>query len=199
MFVQVLISVGDKSRLSPYEYLNDNLVDFYLRFMLREKKIIPDTRPKTFDFKQQSQPKVDSSKPTKRRRRSCVLDDDADEEDGLKTVISVDSQESKPSPLEGMMDEEDEASCELLLRSQSCDLLENASSADSFGNTEDNSLKRPVSELLSEVKVSQVHIFSSHFYGQLSDFSGSKSTRKQGANHYNVQKWTKDFDIFSKR
>ena len=31
------LTVGDVSRLGPFEYLNDNLVDFYLKRLVRDK------------------------------------------------------------------------------------------------------------------------------------------------------------------
>jgi hypothetical protein len=36
----VAITRGDLDRLEPFEFLNDNLVDFYLKFMAREKRVV---------------------------------------------------------------------------------------------------------------------------------------------------------------
>ena len=35
------MTVGDLARLAPCEFLNDNLVDFYLKFMARENRTVP--------------------------------------------------------------------------------------------------------------------------------------------------------------
>ncbi len=38
---QVHITVGDLDRLQPSKFLNDNLVDFYLKYMTREQQAAP--------------------------------------------------------------------------------------------------------------------------------------------------------------
>ena len=39
---QVMITAGDRARLEPGIYLNDNLVDFHFKYMLREHSFVPE-------------------------------------------------------------------------------------------------------------------------------------------------------------
>ena len=38
---KISVTVGDRARLEPFEFLNDNLVDLYLKFMVREFEFVP--------------------------------------------------------------------------------------------------------------------------------------------------------------
>lgn len=146
----VVLTRGDKERLQPFEFLNDNLVDFYLKFMLREREC----RPTRALYATQSGTSKSERNPT-----------DLDEGDPYNPP-----------------------------------------------------------EMLPETRVSQVHIFTAHFYKKLtgrqesgeysdddSDYGEDSVTiahgRKRGrsgvdrgaAAHSMVARWTKDIDLFECR
>jgi hypothetical protein len=159
-------------RLAPYEYFNDNLVDFYLKFMLLEKTVIP-SRPKDYSSNMMMMTMM------KRKNQS---DNDAvsSPQNKKKTAKS----KKHPSEIDSSSQEDDDGDDD--------DDVGGRGGGRGGGGAPLISL-----ESLSDEKIGQVHIFSSHFYGQLTDFSGVK--RINAANHVSVQKWTKDFDLFSKR